>query len=68
MLTPAQRKACQEGLAQSNRSLLDVERLEQIAGSAPQYAEQVAALRTKRDALNALCSTVLEVDRNARGQ
>lgn len=67
MFTPAQRRAFGEGLAQSNRVLNLIENLERAAHVLPSHAQQIADLRTKRQALYEMTSTLLQIDREATG-
>jgi hypothetical protein len=61
-LNPRQRSAAEKAVAAANKELLDIERLEKLAVAVPEYAERVGQLRTKRDAVAHLGTTLIDLD------
>lgn len=66
LLQPRQRSIIGKGIAAANDVLTILEPLEKFAEAVPAYAERVADLRAKRDALLHVCETLLRVDDMSR--
>lgn len=62
MLTPAQKKAFQDGIATANTIRPQVEYLERIVQGVPHIADDVADIRTRVDYLQTMCETCLAAD------
>jgi hypothetical protein len=66
LLNPSQRSKVGKGIAAANDVMTILGPLEKFAEAVPAYAERVADLRTKRDALLHICETLVRVDDDSR--